>query len=297
MGAARAEVHVEGLVRGHRLGVADELDRLVNQVRRQVVALLGRIRLLGGVVVIDQVGIPLVGLAAQEAIEPLKAPAKRPACLPGRQINLVARGQVPLADGIGVPAALAQHLGDGPVLKGDAGREPGETGRGLGDAGHVVGGRVAAGEQAGAGRGAQRGGMEVGVAQAQVGDPAHRRGLNRPPEHVHRAIAHVVPQDHQHIRCPRGRLGLQKRRPVRLRVTDINLDPPTPQRLRHTGVLLGHDGHLSACRSIPLRLPARRPCQLALRKRPPGAPDHSTRLLPRLPCRPTCTGTTLRRDG
>ena len=242
VGAAGAEVRVEGLVRRHRLGVADELDRLVDQVGRQVVALLGRVGLLGEVVVVDQVGIPLVGLAAQEAVEPLEPPAQRPARLPGRQVDLVARGQVPLADRVGVPAPLVQDLGDGAVLEGDPGREPGEARRCLGDAGHVVGGRVAPGEQAGPGRGAQGGGVEVGVAQAAVGDPAHRRGLDRAAVHVHRPVAHVVPDDHQHVGRPFGRLGLQKRRPVRFGVANVDLDPTTPRRLRHTGVSLGQGG-------------------------------------------------------
>jgi hypothetical protein len=121
VGAARAEVHVPRLVRRHRLGVADELDRLVDQVRRQVVALLRGVGLLLEVVVVDQVGIPLVGLAAEETVAPLEPPAQRPARLPGRQVDLVARGQVPLADRVGVPAALVQHLRDGAVLEGDAG--------------------------------------------------------------------------------------------------------------------------------------------------------------------------------
>ena len=39
---------------------------------RQVVAVLGRGRRRDGMVVVDEVGIPLVGLAAHEAVEPLE---------------------------------------------------------------------------------------------------------------------------------------------------------------------------------------------------------------------------------
>ena len=82
---AGAEVQVERLVRGDLLGVGDELDRLVGQVLGQVVALLGRPRRLDLVVVVDQVGIPLARVAAEEAVVALEAAAERPAVIrPGR---------------------------------------------------------------------------------------------------------------------------------------------------------------------------------------------------------------------
>ena len=136
--AARAEVHEPGLVGIDRLRVAHELDRLVGQVLREVVAVLGLRRLLDRMVVLDEVRIPLVRLAAEEAVEALEAAAERPAPLPGGHVRLLAGGEVPLADRVRVPAALVQHLGDRPVLERDAGREPGEPCRRLGDARHVV---------------------------------------------------------------------------------------------------------------------------------------------------------------
>ena len=116
---AGAEVQVERLVRVDLLGVGDELDRLVDQVLGQVVALLRRARRLDLVVVVDQVGIPLARVAAEEPVEALEAAPQRPAVVrPGRRL-LVARRQVPLADHVGVVAVLEQHLRQHPVLERD----------------------------------------------------------------------------------------------------------------------------------------------------------------------------------
>ena len=77
-------MQVERLVRVDLLGVGDELDRLVDQVLAQVIALLGRARWLDLVVVVDEVGIPLAGVAAQEAVEALEAAPERPAVVRAR---------------------------------------------------------------------------------------------------------------------------------------------------------------------------------------------------------------------
>ena len=75
---ARAVVQEERLVRGDRLGVADERHRLVGDVLGEVVALLRALRLFDRVVVVHQVRVPLVGLGAQEAVEALEAAPERP---------------------------------------------------------------------------------------------------------------------------------------------------------------------------------------------------------------------------
>ena len=79
-------IQEEGLVRRVDLRILDELDGLVGQVDAQVVALLRRLGLLDLVVVVGQLRIPLVGFAAQEAVETLEAAPERPAVVgPGRQ--------------------------------------------------------------------------------------------------------------------------------------------------------------------------------------------------------------------
>ena len=57
---ARAVVQQEGFLRRDRLGVADEGQRPVGDVDAEVVPVLRCRRLLDRMVVVDQVGIPLL---------------------------------------------------------------------------------------------------------------------------------------------------------------------------------------------------------------------------------------------
>ena len=126
-----AEVHEEGLVGRHLFGVGDEADGLVHQVLGDVIALLRRLGRLHLVVVVDQFRVVLVGLAAEKAVVALKAAAQRPAVVGAGRRDLVGRGQVPLADGVGVVAVLQQDLRQKAVLEGDVAVGAGIAGRGL----------------------------------------------------------------------------------------------------------------------------------------------------------------------
>ena len=169
---ARAVVEEERLVGRDRLRVLDELDRLVGEVDRQVVALLGRRRRLDRMVVVDEVRIPLVRLAAEEAVVALEAAPERPLALRRREVHLVLGAEMPLAHVVRVPAALAEHLGEVRALERDVAVRVREARGRLGDAAHAVGRVVAAGQQARAGRRAQRGGVEARVREPALGDPA-----------------------------------------------------------------------------------------------------------------------------
>jgi hypothetical protein len=147
VGGAGAEVHEERLVGRDHLRVLDELNRPVGEVGREVVALLGGCGLVHRVVVVDRVRIPLVGLAAQEPVVALEAAADGPVPLRRCHVHLVGGDQVPLAEHVGVPAALAEDLGDRGALERNVAVGVREPAGGLGDAGHAVGGVVASGEQ------------------------------------------------------------------------------------------------------------------------------------------------------
>jgi hypothetical protein len=234
-----AEVHEPRLVGIDRFRVARVTDRLVGEVGREVVAVVRLRRLLDRVVVLDEVGIPLVRLASEEPVEALEAATQRPASLPGGHVGLLAGGEVPLADRVRVPAALVQHLGDRPVLERDAGRVAGKSGRGLGDARHVVRGRVAAVQEARPRGRAERGRVEVRVAEPGLGDPSHGRRLDRPAEDVHGAVADVVPDDHEDVGRAFGRLRLEERLPVGDRIADVQVDDALER--------LGHEASRSRC--------------------------------------------------
>ena len=226
MAGARAVVEEERLVGRDGLRVTDELERLVGDVRAEVVALLRWLRLVDGVVVVDEVGIPLVRLRPEEPVEALEAAAERPLRLPRGKGHLIGGRQVPLADGVGVPAALAEHLGDGRALERNVAVHARVAVGCLGDAGHPVRRVVPAGHQARAGRRAERRRVEVRVREAALGDPVDVRRLDQPAERLHRRVADVVEDDVEHVRRPSGRDRLRVRLPVRDRVPDVDVDRP-----------------------------------------------------------------------
>ena len=229
---ARRVVEEERLVRREHLGVADELDRLGGDVIGEVVALFGGLGLVDRVVVVDQVRVPLVGLGAQEPVKPLEAPAGRPVPPGRRQVHLHRRAQVPLADDVGVPAQLAEDLGDHAVLRRDRPARVREPDRGLGDAGHAVTGVVAPGQQARAGRRAQRRGMPLRVADSLGRDPVDVRCLNGTAIAAHGREPHVIQHHVHHVRSPVRGLRRLERGPVRGRIADIGIDRAL-ERLAH----------------------------------------------------------------
>ena len=144
--------------------VLDHADGLVGQVLAQVVAVLGPARRLDVVVVADQVGGPLVGVALQEAVVALEAEAERPGVeRPGGRA-LPARREVPLADGQGRVAGVAQEAGQGGGRLGQSGVVAGEAEGDVGQEAHAHGVVVAPGEEGGPGRRAQ--GRDVEAVEA-----------------------------------------------------------------------------------------------------------------------------------
>ena len=147
---AGAEVHEERPLRRDLLGVGDHADGMVDQVLGEVIARPPRasVGLLDELLVLHQVGVPLVGLAAQEAVVALEAAAGRPVALGGGHVGLVLGDAVPLAEHVGVVAPLAQHLGDRGRLERDMPVRAREAGGRLGDAGHADRRVVASGQAA-----------------------------------------------------------------------------------------------------------------------------------------------------
>ncbi len=111
MDRAGRVVDEERLVRRHRLLGLHPVDRLVGHVDGEVVVLhLRRIDLDHAVV--DE-RIPLVGLAADEAVELVEALVGGPAVERARHAGLPGGGFVPLAEGAGAVAVEPQHFRQG----------------------------------------------------------------------------------------------------------------------------------------------------------------------------------------
>ncbi len=201
---AEAEVEVERLVRIGLLAVGDERDRLVDQVLAQVVALLGLLRRLDRVVVVDEIRIPLARVATEEAVEALEAPAERPAVVrPGGGL-LVARRQMPLPDHERAVAVVEQRLREHSVLERHHAVIAGIARCELRDARHSVGVMVAAGHDARPARRAERRRVHVVVAQPFGGDAVQVRRADRAAVAAQLAESGVVEHDEQDVRRALG---------------------------------------------------------------------------------------------
>ena len=60
----------------------------------------------------DEIGIPLIGLGTEKAVEPLESAADRPIPFRGSKIHLVFCAQVPFTDHRGAESLLDQNLGE-----------------------------------------------------------------------------------------------------------------------------------------------------------------------------------------
>ena len=88
---SRREIEEERLVRRDLLQICDEADRLVGKVRREVVAFFRRFRRLDLMIVINEVGIILMRVAAEKAIIALEAASERPTVIRTGGADLLGR--------------------------------------------------------------------------------------------------------------------------------------------------------------------------------------------------------------
>ena len=175
---------------------------------------------LGGVA--EQVRLPLVGVAADEAVEILEAHAGRPLVERPDRTGREGRRVVVLAEPGGGVAVIEENPSDGGLVLGDDAVVAGEAGGLLGD--HAETGRVmiAAGDERGAGRRTERGGVDVVVAQTVFRDAVHGRRRNDPAEGAGDAEPGIIRDDEQDVGCLLG--GHDARRPPGFRLEGIVLD-------------------------------------------------------------------------
>ena len=222
VGRAGREIDEEGLVGRQRLLLRDPGHRLVGHVRHEVVALFRRLFRLDRRGALVQRRIPLVRLAADEAIEVLEAAAARGPCverpdrarLPHRHfvafaelrrgVAIELQGPRQRRDGIGQHRAVARRAG------GD-----------LGDAAHAGGMVVAPGQQRLPRRRAEGGGVEAVVLQAARRQLFRVRRLAGAAEGARRAEPGVVDEDDQHVGRALGRAQLLDRREFGVRIPRV----------------------------------------------------------------------------
>ncbi len=228
----RAPPQVPGLGGVGRVLVAQHADGLVGKIFGQVIPVFGAVGLLDEPVVLDQVGVPLVGLAADEAVEAVEALGQRPLASGSAGADVFLGDVVILADPERAVAVVLQNLADGRTLGGEAAGRTGEAGGALGDGGAPVLVVVPAGQEHRSGRRAQCRRVPLGVRQTVVGEALHRRHLDSAAIGRPCGQSGVVVQDHQNVRGTRRRLLELVRIPIRDRVAHVEFDD-SAERLGH----------------------------------------------------------------
>ena len=205
------------------------IDRVVGFIGDQIIAgLADPGENLGGV--LKEIGLPLARIAAHETVEIVKAHADRPLIEGSGGAVLEGRRIVVLAEPRGGIAILLQNIADRRIVDADDRIIARITGRLFGDdaeADRVV---IAAGDQCGAGRRAQGGRVELGIAQAGIGDAIERRRRDDAAKGTGDAIAGIVGHDEEDVGRALGRHDL--RRPVGRRILGGEADLAAEGRRR-----------------------------------------------------------------
>ena len=94
---AECDVLKERPVGPDREAVAREQQRMINEILAEVVALFGALRRLNVMVVVDELGAELVGLAVEESVEAIEAATERPLVERSGRRRLFHLHEVPLA--------------------------------------------------------------------------------------------------------------------------------------------------------------------------------------------------------
>ena len=200
MAAARHIIEEERLVGRGGVELPHVMDGVVREIGGEVVTGLADPRINRARVAVE-IGRPLVGLAAEEAIKVLEAQSDRPLVEgPGRAV-LVGRNVVVLAEPGCRVAVVAKNPADRGVLRTDDGIVARIAGRQFAD--HAIADlvMVAPGDQRRARRRAKGGRVEFGVAQARRRDAVERRRRYDAAERAGNAVALVVGHDEQDVRA------------------------------------------------------------------------------------------------
>ena len=199
---AGREVDEERLIGSKTLLLPDPGNRLVGHVVHEMVAFLGRLLRLHRRGSLVERRVPLIGLAADESVEVLEAPAAGGPCVerPGRA-RLPDRHFVALAElrcGVAIEFQRPCQRRHGVRQHRAVARRPGSD---LGDTAHANGVVISAGQQRLTCRRAEGGGVEAVKLQPSRCKFFRGRCLAGSTEGAGRAEADIVDQDNQNVGC------------------------------------------------------------------------------------------------
>ena len=227
----RGEVREERLVGHQSLLLMDPPDRLIRKILREVVALLRSLGGIDGAVAFVQGGVVLIRLARNEAVEVLEADSARRPRIEGPHRRRQVRGDlVALAEhGCGV-SVVFQRQRQRRLRIGNQGVVPRRRRCELGHHPESNGVVVAPVKERRPRRSTQRRCVEPVVGKAILGKAVGDRGVDQSTERTRGTEAHVVQQDHQHVR---GSLGWPQRLDGRIRRVRVLCVERRVSRLRY----------------------------------------------------------------
>ena len=228
MQAAAGPIHEERPIGLERLVVAQPVDRILGQVLREVIALLGRLRRPHHRRVAHQMGLVLRSLTGQEAVEILESQSRGPVLEWAGRRGVFRRGVVPLAPRARAVPEILEHFGHQRTAARDTSGVTVPVVGQLGDlpvADLMV---IAPGEQRRPRRRTHRGGVEPVVAHPLRADPVHRRGTHLTAERRRQPWAGVIDQNDHNI----GRILMQPRRSDTLGIRGLLQSSPGDARRR-----------------------------------------------------------------
>ena len=198
MRATRHVIDEERRVGSGGVQAVHVVDGVISHVGDEVVVLLADPgKNLGRVA--EQIGCPLVGLAAHEPVEVLEAHADRPLIERSGRAVQIGRGVVVLAEPRRGVSVVAKNGSDRCAFGTDDRIVAWIAGGHFTDDAIPDRMMVAARNQRRPRRRAKCGGVELGIAQSRLGDAIHVRGRDDAAESARHAVALIVGHDQQHV--------------------------------------------------------------------------------------------------
>src|SRR5262245_1019990 len=198
------EVHQERIVRRDRMLGPNPVDGAISHVVDKNVVRVAE-RRQNRLCVLEQGGMPVVRIAAQEAVEVFKAETACPLVEWSGCALLPVRNQMVFAEPRRVVAVARENVADGARALGNDRIVAGIAGCKLRDGAVADAVMVASRKKGGARRGAQCGGVELIVANPALVNSLQARRRDRAAEGAGCAEAGVIGHDQQYVRRTLGR--------------------------------------------------------------------------------------------
>ena len=230
----RREIQEERLPRIDRLLIAQKAHRAIDQILRQVVALLRPLRRIDVVIVVDQLRVELIRLSAQKAVEAVETALQRPLLERPRLRARLQRRQVPLPHRIGRVVLVPQHFRHRRRMLRNPRAHVWVARIEMRNRPHPHRVVIAPRQQRRPRRRAERRHVEIREPQPARRQPIDVRRRNRRAVAAQMREAQIIEQNHRHIRpiLPRR----PQRRPPRLRLSkrppDLALKPLAARSVR-----------------------------------------------------------------